>query len=156
MSESTLPCCGDPDPCEELRKEIEEFIENLAKRFWDLVNDEGGLPLTRPSTSRPRYGYRSIEGEQHQFTGRQQGLRNRLDDWNSNGCGPPPPTAWEWATKEVPSPAPKSVDTQRLVETAAVGLGAAAIVYGTYRVVRLLPSLLPPLWWTLPANLAVP
>jgi hypothetical protein len=32
-----------------------------------------------------------------------------------------------------------------------VGVG-----YLIYRGVRLLPSLAPPLWWTLPANLAIP
>ena len=35
-----------------------------------------------------------------------------------------------------------------------VGAGVAA--YAAYRVVRMLPSLLPPLWWTIPANAAIP
>ena len=29
-------------------------------------------------------------------------------------------------------------------------------VYLIYRGVRMLPSLLPPLWWTIPANVAIP
>jgi RHS repeat-associated protein len=39
-----------------------------------------------------------------------------------------------------------------VVKTAA-GLGAA---YVMYRCVRMLPSLLPPLWWSIPANAAIP
>lgn len=38
-----------------------------------------------------------------------------------------------------------------------VEIGAGAIlVYGAYRVVRFLPSLVPLLWWTAPANAAIP
>ncbi|HEY9286023.1 MAG TPA: hypothetical protein VIP46_21410, partial [Pyrinomonadaceae bacterium] len=40
-----------------------------------------------------------------------------------------------------------------------VGVGVAAGVgvgYLIYRGVRMLPSLAPPLWWTIPANLAIP
>lgn len=40
-------------------------------------------------------------------------------------------------------------------DTAAVG-GTALLLYGTYRVVRMTPSLAPPLWWTIPANLVCP
>ena len=132
-------------------------MANLQKRYWDLRNDAGGLPPTTPAQPDPRYGFRSIEGEQHQFEGRQQGLRNRLNDWNTQGCGDPPPNAWDWATRPVPQADPKpAVDAQRVVETTAkvgAGLGAA---YLTYRVIRMIPSLLPPLWWTIPENLAIP
>ena len=38
-----------------------------------------------------------------------------------------------------------------LVGGAAVGTG-----YLIYRGVRMIPSLLPPLWWTIPANVACP
>jgi len=36
------------------------------------------------------------------------------------------------------------------------GAGAVGVGYGIYRVLRMLPSLAPPLWWTVPANLACP
>ncbi|WP_174430038.1 RHS repeat-associated core domain-containing protein [Burkholderia metallica] len=39
-----------------------------------------------------------------------------------------------------------------VVKTAA-GIGAT---YAAYRAIRMIPSLVPPLWWTLPANVAVP
>jgi hypothetical protein len=40
-----------------------------------------------------------------------------------------------------------------------VAVGAAAAVgtgYLIYRGIRMIPSLAPPLWWTIPANLAIP
>ncbi len=150
--------CGPPDPCEELLQAILEFMANLQKRYWDLRNDAGNLPMTRPAEPDPRYGFRSIEGERHQFEGRQQGLRNRLNDWNTQGCGDPPPGAWDWATRPVPEadPKPPSVDYRGTAETAAkVGVGLGAL-YLTYRVIRMIPSLAPPLWWTIPANAAIP
>lgn len=36
------------------------------------------------------------------------------------------------------------------------GIAAAGAGYLIYRGLRMLPSLLPPLWWTIPANLAMP
>jgi len=36
------------------------------------------------------------------------------------------------------------------------GVGAVGAGYLIYRGVRMLPSLLPPLWWTIPANAAIP
>jgi RHS repeat-associated protein len=36
----------------------------------------------------------------------------------------------------------------------AIGIGVGA--YAVYRIIRLLPSLAPPLWWTIPANVAIP
>ncbi len=38
---------------------------------------------------------------------------------------------------------------------AVVG-GSAAVGYAIYRGLRMLPSLAPPLWWTIPANIAIP
>jgi hypothetical protein len=37
-----------------------------------------------------------------------------------------------------------------------VGAGAVVAGYLIYRGIRMLPSLLPPLWWTIPANAAIP
>jgi hypothetical protein len=44
-------------------------------------------------------------------------------------------------------------DCQQRVATVAVG---AAGVYIVYRCLRMVPSLAPPLWWTIPANAALP
>jgi hypothetical protein len=37
-----------------------------------------------------------------------------------------------------------------------IGIGVGVIGYGIYRGVRMLPSLAPPLWWTIPLNAAIP
>ena len=43
--------------------------------------------------------------------------------------------------------------TVKNVAKAGVAIGAGYVIY---RGIRLLPSLLPPLWWTIPGNVAVP
>ena len=37
-----------------------------------------------------------------------------------------------------------------------LGVSGAVVLYAGYRLIRFLPSLLPPLWWTLPANALAP
>lgn len=149
MSAGTCP----PDPCEELRKQIIAFMNELKKRASDLILDEGNLPMTKPDTPHPRYGTRSIEGELHQYNGKQQGLRNRLNDFSTKGCGPPPPNAWAWATEPAPRTVSKPIDpTPAVAAVATVGVG-----YLIYRGIRMIPSIaIPPLWPTIPANAAIP
>jgi len=53
----------------------------------------------------------------------------------------------------------KEISTNEIKEVAedvVIGVGTTAILYGVYRFVRMLPSLLPPLWFTIPANAACP
>jgi RHS repeat-associated protein len=45
---------------------------------------------------------------------------------------------------------------QQALECVAVGAGAAVVGYGIYRCCRMVPSLFPPLWPTIPANIAIP
>lgn len=149
--------CGPPDPCDDLKQQILEFIAELTRRYWDLRNNVGNLPQSKPATPDPRYGSRSIDGERQQFGDQQRGLRNRLNDWNTNGCGPPPAEAWDWATKEVPVADPKpGIDTKKVAEGAAEAGAAIGVGYVIYRVVRMIPSLFPPLWWTIPENAVIP
>lgn len=39
---------------------------------------------------------------------------------------------------------------------AGAAAGAGVLTYGAYRCARMVPSLFPPLWWTIPANAAIP
>jgi hypothetical protein len=139
-------------------QQILEFMANLQKRYWDLRNDVGNLPMDPPAEPDPRYGTRSIRGERQQFEDRQRGLRNRLNDYNTNNCGDPPPGAWDWATREVPvaDPKPAPVDTEGLKDAAKKTIFTIGAGYIVYRVIRFIPSLFPPLWWTAPANATVP
>lgn len=50
----------------------------------------------------------------------------------------------------------KKQQVKQVATGVAVAGGTAAVCYITYRVVRMLPSLLPPLWWTIPANAVAP
>lgn len=156
MSSGALPCCGPPDPCQSLLQQIQEFLDELKRRAAQLRANEGNLPATRPATPHPRYQYRSIAGERQQFQDTQRGLRNRLNDYNGRGCGPPPPAdAWRYATMETPQAAPRPEPTQdntaRNVAIAGAGVGVGYVVY---RIIRLIPSLFAPP--TLIPNLAIP
>jgi len=49
-----------------------------------------------------------------------------------------------------------SPEGKRIVmESTGIG-GTALLLYGVYRVARMAPSFAPPLWWTIPANVACP
>ncbi len=54
------------------------------------------------------------------------------------------------------SPSDEGISAEKVVESTLVVGGVTAAAYITYRVVRLLPSLLPPLWPTLVPNLMIP
>jgi hypothetical protein len=159
LSSTVASCNEPPDPCKDLLQAILDFIKNLQKRYWDLKNNEGNLPPTTPAQPDPRYGTRSIQGEQHQFNGRQQGLRNRMNEYRDKGCGDPPSLAWEWAYKKVPVAdlKPPTVDV-KTAEKAVVATGlAVGTGYLIYRIIRMIPSVaFPPLWPTIPANAAIP
>jgi hypothetical protein len=85
--------------------------------------------------------------------------RDRLNEYNKNGCGPPPPNSWKWATAPAPSPNEwigNRGPAGQQVQTAAKVAAGVGLLYVGYRIVRFIPSLAPPLWWTAPANLVIP
>jgi len=101
----------------------------------------------------------------------QESLSKHLEEYQKQGCGGgsgvliaaqalvdrPLPTAAEWEVNNPPA-VPFETDDSGLsagevAAGAAVGVGA---LYIGWRMIRMLPSLAPPLWWTIPANLAAP
>ncbi len=55
--------------------------------------------------------------------------------------------------------APNDSDTSNKSDTSKIVIGTVATVgagYIVYRGIRMLPSLLPPFWWTIPINVATP
>lgn len=107
-----------PDPrCNELLRQIRDFLfgndnmKGLIQRAQELIDDVHGLQWDFWRTPHPQFG--SVEGHQQQFRNMQQGLRNRLDEWNSRTCDDPdgptrlPERVWEWATRPAPNPAPR-------------------------------------------------
>jgi hypothetical protein len=66
------------------------------------------------------------------------------------------PETGKWTPDENNNPnKPKPLFPEGRLETATYVVVTVGFVYVTYRVVRLLPSLAPPLWWTLPGNLVI-
>lgn len=158
---SPTAACDQPPPddiCEVLRRVIEELIERvrprprdgtkgLRHRFREQIEGRNG-----PGTT----GWNNHDQE---IRRQQRTLKTRLEEWQQNRCGPPPPGAWHWATR--PRPQPREwrgppVSAREVAEVAAGGAAALGLGYLIYRGVRMMPSLLPPLWPTIPVNLAVP
>ena len=150
-----------PDPdCDDLLAQIVARVAELAERAGALIRNPLNLPPTGPM---------SVAGHQQQFRNKQVNLRSMLNQWDTNGCGPGylPQDAWQWATRPTPAPVPQPTSSSRIAEPPKEGseittrdvatvVGAGVGAYVLYRAVRMLPSLLPPLWWTIPANAAVP
>lgn len=157
-------CPPPPNPiCIEILQKIMDFIfrdkklfsnegtHGLIYRFAEQINGQNG-----PGTV-------SWSNHEKAIQEQQRALEKKLREYDKNKCGPPPPGAWSWATRPVPlyfewrgpavipriwgEPVPIPVGD-------ALKLGAAG--YVAYRVIRFLPSLLPPLWGTIPANAAIP
>lgn len=159
---TVTPCPQKEDLCEKLRKEIDDLINRdkraagnggthgLKHRFPEQINGQNGP------------GTRSWDTHEQTIKDQQRGLEKRLKDYDKNGCGDPPPGAWEWATRPVPKPSewkgPWTIPTpspEAVQTTAKVGLGLG-LGYLAYRAIRMIPSLFPPLWPTIPANAAIP
>ncbi|EBA08384.1 hypothetical protein [Sagittula stellata] len=141
-----------------LRRVIEELVSRdkrlhggggthgLEHRFREQINGQNG-----PGTS-------SWDTHDRAIRNQQRGLRRRLEEWEANRCGPPPPGAWRWATRPAPQPSEwvNPNPGPSAAQYAAGGVAAVGVGYLLYRGVRMLPSLFPPLWPSIPANLAIP
>lgn len=55
-----------------------------------------------------------------------------------------------------PTPAPEESCGDTCEKAATVVVVGGGIAYVAYRCLRMLPSLVPPLWPTIPANVAIP
>ena len=85
------------------------------------------------------------------------GKATRDRDYNHPGNKHTFPHDHKWENGKRGDPiSPPDVDTETIAKAAAGGIAAAGIGYLIYRGVRMLPSLFPPLWPTLPLNAACP
>lgn len=156
---NTIEECTQPEPddiCEQLRKKIDELINRnkrelggggthgLRHRFEEQIHGKGG-----PGTT-------AWDNHEQEIKNQQKALRKKLREFDENSCGDPPSGAWNWATRPVPQPKQWVNPNMETLKTVGTGVAAGALLYGAYRVIRMLPSLLPPLWPTIPANVAVP
>jgi hypothetical protein len=110
------------DACDKLAAKITKVRNELAKRELDLNANVLNLPPTGPM---------SIAGHQQQFQNKQTQLRNLLNDFNGQGCGPGgglPADAWTFATMPTPAPIPlfpqaaPSLSNQSALEAALTAL----------------------------------
>jgi RHS repeat-associated protein len=131
-------------------------VPNGEERSWkwnpDQNNRRGGS--WGPSTPIPNQGQPSAswDPEGHWDVDDGKGNRQRYDpDGN-------PITPEEAHKKPCDDNLPETPEEDGLSvgETAMVAVAAAGVGYVVYRAIRIIPSLIPPLWWTLPANIAVP
>jgi hypothetical protein len=107
---------GDPQ-CRPLLDQIRRFIfsrkppndmKGLIQRWEELRADPQNLQWDYWTNPHPQYG--SVESHQQQFRNMQQGLRKRLNEWNSKNCNDPnglPQDAWNWASRPAPVPIPR-------------------------------------------------
>lgn len=88
--------------------------------------------------------------------GMLKGYHNMVDRWRESGCpGDPPGLPSEY--QHVPNPNPRPAPGPGIDPLPIVGAGgAAAWGYVLYRLIRQIPSLLPPAWPTFIPNLLVP
>jgi hypothetical protein len=131
--------------CVELLAKIKELMDTekvgrsgtkgLIQRFRDYLGDDS------------THGT-AIENQ-------QAALRAYLDEYDNKDCGDPPPGAPELASRPLPAPAPTR-SSGEAARTAAEAGAAVGLGYVVYRILRMLPSLAPPLWWTIPENAAIP
>jgi len=90
-------------------------------------------------------------GHLQQIDSRRNELRRIYDQWNNNNCGDPPAGVMGALHDPV-----LSYDDRREIER-QTQLQLMVVGYILYRVVRLAPSILfPPLWPTVPGNVAIP
>lgn len=139
------------------------YVSNNPLRWIDpdglmkLPGDPSGLPpgwTPDPSHQDPNgERWRSPGGEDyvdyHRGRPGAPGWRGK-DHWHHNGGKDHLPPG-----SEVPDPKPPACgdDCKQKVATVVIGTAGAYIVY---RCVRMLPSLFPPLWPTIPFNAAAP
>ena len=135
--------------CSKLRDEIERLMDS-EKRGWEK-GTKGLIQRFRD--------YKGDDATHHiNICNDQRALRSYLREYQSKGCGDPPSGAEELAERKLPVVAEdkSQEESSDLARDVAVVGGGVALVYIAYRIIRFLPSLAPPLWPTIPANLAIP
>jgi RHS repeat-associated protein len=122
--------------CKALQKKIDNLMKNLDDRWADLA--EGGLPE------------RLANPKNEPLSATMRGHRTLINDRDS--------VLRKWEKRYSDECEPDDPPSGGTCDECTAGAVAATMVGGylVYRCVRMLPSLLPPLWWTIPANAVTP
>lgn len=131
-------------------------LQGLAARWEEAAINRGGWTAAQNATHARAYDEQA------------NGLARKIRNWDRKNCddkggGGLPQIAREYAAQRPVLGSSQLLPTLSSSITAtdvAVGVGGAAATVGVgyliYRGIRFLPSLWPPLWWTIPENLALP
>ena len=140
-------------------------LQGLAKRWEEAAVNRGGWTPAQNATHAKAYDEQA------------RGVKKKVDEWDRKNCndkggGGLPQVAREYVTQRpvlgsgvltpVFSSAMTAATATSTVTAAnvATAAGGAAVTVGVgyliYRGIRMIPSLFPPLWWTIPENLAIP
>ena len=148
----------DDDICEMLAKKIDELINRNKKNHGN--SGTHGLKHRYSEQITGNFGPGSTGWDNHeaQIKNQQKALTKALKKYEENNCGDPPSGSWSWATRPVPLPSEYRGNNigMEALETSAKAVGSLAVGYAIYRLIRFLPSLIPPAWPTIPVNLAIP
>lgn len=119
--------------CQDLRKKIENVRKDLEKRYDELRSNLQELPQRIGPGEKLAD---TVRGHRTLINIHTQNLR-RLEDKYDAECD----DACTYCSA---------------VATGAKVVGTVGAGYIAYRCIRMLPSLAPPLWWTIPANVVAP
>jgi len=148
--------------CKALKKQIFNkstlLIAELGK--YDPIQDGQGGHSMKWGSGQTKPG-----GHFTEISQLQRGLKNDISEYVKDCQGKDrcdddggkwesiPRSIDEAANRPVPPPVDSSGNP---IKMAGAAVGAGILAYGAYRLIRFLPSLYPPLWGTIPANLATP
>jgi RHS repeat-associated protein len=122
------------EECKALARRIQNVRNKVQQRIQELSEDKHNLPEDVPGGAlrASREGHRILLQQERDNLA-------KLEKLYRDKCGGDCPE--------------RASSTSSNVATAA---GVAGALYITYRIVRMIPSLFPPLWETIPANIAIP
>ena len=158
----------DSKDCKTLLSEIYDMLWRNKRRFGGGGTHGLQLRFAEQIMGKSPPGTDGWDTHHDEIVKQQRGVRGRLEAYERKPCGPPPPAAWHWATRPPPTPEqykgpnweppPGHIADQpnSMVENAGKAAVATGLLYGGYRVVRMLPSLVPAGWWSIPLNVATP
>jgi RHS repeat-associated protein len=129
--------------CKNLSDKIQKGRTEVSTRLQELLDDQAALPERLASPKNEPF-YATRRGHRTLINIRDSQTR-RLEEKYDKDCGDDDNDESKSSCEVCPSGS-----------TVVAVVGAGAATYGLYRCARMLPSLLPPLWWTIPANIIIP
>ena len=132
----------DSQHCKSLRGKIDRARKDLDRR-WDELDRN---PLNLPERIGPGEQLQETRRGHRTLINKNDANLRKLEQEYDDDCGGDDGPGGSCKANECPS-------AGTVLAAAAATAGAG---YIAYRCLRMLPSLAPPLWWTIPANVATP